>query len=312
MDHDNIEVSDAGAERLVRLAEGLTDDQVDALLGAAEAREDGSISRREFAQAAGALGVGSLLGGGGVGAMTETAAADASTTDEDWNVGGPNNRGDIFADGLDAISVSTEQSTIAGVSDPFVSRADGLNDISVTVQQQSPTAETDYTALDVSDGPKAARIHFSGGILKSQTGNLQHIGPIVVDGTTNDDYPTNQNYASQDEVGNEFASFDGYPLIYDSSLTVKWRHNGDGNRSSVIVQRKGSGPHTAAVVKDGESAYQIHDNVGRIDSDTVDFWAYMDNFSIPNGYEIVKNPPLDGVDPFSAVWDADKQEFVQE
>jgi len=107
MDHDNIEVSDAGAERLARLADGLTDDQVDALLGAAEAREDGSISRREFAKAAGALGVGSLLGGGGVGAMTETAAADASTTDGDWNVGGPNNRGDIFADGLDATSVST-------------------------------------------------------------------------------------------------------------------------------------------------------------------------------------------------------------
>jgi len=108
MDHDNIEVSDAGAERLARLADGLTDDQVDALLGAAAAREDGSISRREFATAAGALGVGSLLGGGGVGAMTETAAADASTTDGDWNVGSPNNRGDVFADGLDSKSVSTD------------------------------------------------------------------------------------------------------------------------------------------------------------------------------------------------------------
>lgn len=70
------------------------------------------VSRREAMQAGGALGVGALLGGGGGLALTQRAAADASTSDSDGNVGLPGDRVDVFADGVDATTVSTEGAVI--------------------------------------------------------------------------------------------------------------------------------------------------------------------------------------------------------
>jgi hypothetical protein len=98
--------SDALA-RLAKLGEALTDEQVDELVQLSEDRQDGKKSRREFAKAVGALGLGGLLGGGGAASMTGTAKADASTTDADGNVGRPNNRVDVFADGVNSKTVNT-------------------------------------------------------------------------------------------------------------------------------------------------------------------------------------------------------------
>jgi len=65
-----------------------------------------TTTRRDFAKAGGALGLGALLGGGGMAASTQSASADASTTDSDGDVGGPSNRVDGFFDGVDATSVN--------------------------------------------------------------------------------------------------------------------------------------------------------------------------------------------------------------
>jgi len=59
------------------------------------------VSRRELLQAGGALGVGGVLGGGGIAAATQTAAADASTSDSDGNMGTPSDPVDAFVDGID-------------------------------------------------------------------------------------------------------------------------------------------------------------------------------------------------------------------
>jgi len=64
------------------------------------------VSRRELLQAGGALGVGGLLGGGGGYALTQDARGQAATDDSDGNVGTPDDRVDVFADGVDGNVVS--------------------------------------------------------------------------------------------------------------------------------------------------------------------------------------------------------------
>lgn len=64
------------------------------------------VSRRELLQAGGALSVGGLLGGGSGYALTQEAEAQAATDDSDGNVGTPNDRVDVFADGVDSNVVS--------------------------------------------------------------------------------------------------------------------------------------------------------------------------------------------------------------
>jgi hypothetical protein len=72
------------------------------------------VSRRELLEGGGALGLGALLGGGGALAATGTAAADASTSDSDGNVGTPGDRVDVFGDGGDFTSLSTDSGTVDG------------------------------------------------------------------------------------------------------------------------------------------------------------------------------------------------------
>jgi hypothetical protein len=68
------------------------------------------LSRR---QAMGALA--SIAGGATLAtALTQAVAADASTSDGDGDVGQPGNRVDVFADGVDATSVTTESLVIGG------------------------------------------------------------------------------------------------------------------------------------------------------------------------------------------------------
>jgi len=85
--------------------EQLNDDELDALVDIAQARASGAVSRRDLLKTGGALAALGLGGGAAVG----SASADASTSDDDGNVGRPSDRYDGFFDGVDANSVSTGQ-----------------------------------------------------------------------------------------------------------------------------------------------------------------------------------------------------------
>jgi len=95
------------ATGLDRLAE-LDDDELDALIEIAQARASGALSRRGLLKAGGTLGALGLVGGSAVG----SSAADASTSDSDSNAGRPSDRVDVFADGVDATSVSTNEGQV--------------------------------------------------------------------------------------------------------------------------------------------------------------------------------------------------------
>lgn len=77
-------------------------------------------SRREWLKGGAAIASGLALGGGaaaGVDNVVNEAEASASTSDGDGDVGGPNNRVDLYADGVDSQSVATEE--INNVQKPF-------------------------------------------------------------------------------------------------------------------------------------------------------------------------------------------------
>lgn len=93
--------------------EGLSEDEQQALAELAQARVESSITTRDFLKAAGVIGTGAVLGGGAIELATQDAAADASTTDDDGDVGQPGDRVDVYADGVDANSVDTDDASIA-------------------------------------------------------------------------------------------------------------------------------------------------------------------------------------------------------
>ena len=66
------------------------------------------VSRRQALQVIAATGVGIAVGGVGTNALVGNAQAAASTSDSDGNVGLPSNRVDVFADGVDSNSLSTD------------------------------------------------------------------------------------------------------------------------------------------------------------------------------------------------------------
>jgi hypothetical protein len=83
-------------------------------------------SRREWIKGGAALAAGLGLGGGAAAGLDDVvgaARADASTTDSDGDIGTPSNRIDMFADGLDAVSVDTDEIYTAG--DIRITRNDG-------------------------------------------------------------------------------------------------------------------------------------------------------------------------------------------
>lgn len=86
----------------------LNTEEREALAELAKARASGKMSRRDYLQAGGLLLGGGLVGGGAGLAATGQASADASTSDGDGDVGLPGDRVDVFADGVDAATVSTE------------------------------------------------------------------------------------------------------------------------------------------------------------------------------------------------------------
>lgn len=117
-------------------AEELTSEDIQFIKELREARNNQSITRR---QALGLLaGAGIGAGAGAVGTQQVTAAAD--TTDSDGNVGLPNDRVDVFADGVDAAaevsatSVNADEGTIT-------------NETFVVADRQSDTASTSADTL---------------------------------------------------------------------------------------------------------------------------------------------------------------------
>lgn len=77
-----------------------------------EAKENKSLTRREALSVAGGVLGGGVLGAAGT---VETVSADASTTDSDGNVGLPDDRVDVFAEGVDSVSVDVGR---LGLTDP--------------------------------------------------------------------------------------------------------------------------------------------------------------------------------------------------
>jgi hypothetical protein len=125
----------------------LSDEDIQFLKELREKRENNSISRRA---ALGLVG-GTALGAGGVvgsGEFLGSAKADASTSDSDGNVGAPNNRVDVFADGFDAET----QLTLPQYSDDSNAPLDCFffND-SESKAKYKDAAGTVYTAFTATD-----------------------------------------------------------------------------------------------------------------------------------------------------------------
>jgi len=83
------------------------------------------IDRRTVLKIGAALGVGSVAGGLSARELVQEARAAADTTDSDGNVGLPGDRVDVFAEGVDANSVSTENLSIKKARDVSNSVASG-------------------------------------------------------------------------------------------------------------------------------------------------------------------------------------------
>jgi len=70
--------------------------------------DESDVSRRDILKVISALGVGAVAGGLSTSQLVDAVSAAASTTDNDGNVGAPNNRVDVFADGINANSIEME------------------------------------------------------------------------------------------------------------------------------------------------------------------------------------------------------------
>lgn len=122
------------SDAISRLDDELTDDQLDTLIKMVKARSEGRLTRRDVVKSGGILAALGLSGG----AFAGSASADASTSDDDGNVGRPSDRYDGFFDGVDANSVSTGQvNTVTGY--------DG-NDTGIIFASQTDSTYTDVDA----------------------------------------------------------------------------------------------------------------------------------------------------------------------
>lgn len=90
-----------------------------------ESVKRGDISRRDLMK----LGIGGAVGG----ALVGSASADASTSDSDGDIGTPNDRIDVFADGVDSNSIITGQI---------------VNNNTLVVTPQSHTVDDIFTELN--------------------------------------------------------------------------------------------------------------------------------------------------------------------
>lgn len=147
-------------DALAFLAE-LNPDERQALKEIAEARVDGSVGRREFLKAGGALGFGALLGGGSYAASTEPARAQTATGD----VGTPTDLVDVYG-----ATVNAEEITLNG--DTKTAWPSGGGDVSVSdsgTQVVAAASDLNFaaplTVADDSDGTVTLDVNLDMGTL---------------------------------------------------------------------------------------------------------------------------------------------------
>jgi len=183
------------------------------------------------------------------------------------------------------------------------SHEDDFSDLSLYYQRKAPTAVTEYTLVDVSDGPKTVVCGMVvGQVLYATDGTADRIGPVTVDGTANTYHPGNKAFNAQDANGAWYNLLRLLPVRYDSSYKVEWEHEGDGDTSTAYVFILGSGPHSVAVVKDGEPVYMTAENLSE---------RTIEEMSVPSGYRIVRDPEITHEDPQTkGMWDDDEERIV--
>lgn len=120
----------------------LSDEDIAFIKELREARENGIINRRQALGLLAGIGIGGAASYSGV----QTAAADASTSDSDGNVGTPDDRVDVFGDGVDAKSVNHTVYIDPGTSDvgQAVNDAISNNDAETKIVIPEPDG-TEYT-----------------------------------------------------------------------------------------------------------------------------------------------------------------------
>jgi len=183
------------------------------------------------------------------------------------------------------------------------SSEDDLSDVTTYHQRKSVTSATDYVLLNVSDGPKTVLNLTSHGFHANTTaGDASRIGPVTIDGTSNSDFPSANDFTGKDSNGYWQTRIPGFLFRYDDSLKVEWQHGGTGQYVVTACMVLGSGPHSIAVVKDGEPVYMQAENIGE---------HQIENMDVPNGYKIVRDPNITHEDPQNkGMWDDSKEEVV--
>jgi len=186
---------------------------------------------------------------------------------------------------------------------PFVSNEDDLGDFSVYWQNKSAAAVTEYTLLNVSDGPKTVlNVSFTGWRFETTGGVTEKIGPVTIDGNVVSRFPSTDSYYGETAGGNLYGQLNSLPFRYDSSLKIEWEHAGTGNNVTGWAFVLGSGPHSIAVVRDGEPVYMTAENLSE---------EQIDGMDVPDGYKIVRNPDISHEDPMNrGMWDDSEGEVV--
>jgi len=185
-----------------------------------------------------------------------------------------------------------------------VSDEDDLSDVTIYEQRKSPAAITEYVLLDVSDGPKT--VTTLGGVgnkVNSTAGDSRRLGPVTIDGNSIAEFPaTGVDWAYQNDAPSGCTFIPPVPLRYDSGLKVEWEHSGTGNIARTFAFILGSGPHSIAVVRDGEPVYMTAKNLSE---------EAIEGMNVPNGYKIVRNPGITHEEPQTrGMWDDSKEEVV--
>jgi len=180
---------------------------------------------------------------------------------------------------------------------------DDLSDVSLYFQIKSPTTVTEYTLLDVSDGPKTAIKTWGIGSDFRDTDNTRYgLFDLTIDGNATKSLNPDDNFVCEDAADDTNVFNMLPPIRYDDSLKIEWEHDGDGHNVHLASKILGSGPHSIAVVKDGEPVYAVAINLSE---------ATIESMSVPSGYKIVKNPKIDHPNPQTrGMWDDSKEEVV--
>jgi len=204
--------------------------------------------------------------------------------------------GTWLADHITNNSAHHGRYTDSEVRSVTASDADDLSDVTTHYQIKTPTSETTYTLFSVTNGPKVMlNVVMSGYAFRQPSSGEYYVVDLDVDGTTDTAYPSDNQHGGRDGNSDSAGILSGYPVQYDSSLQLDWRHNGSGEAVTAGAFVLGSGPHNAAIVQDGQPVYSVHQNL----SDD-----QIEDLTPPSGYDVVKNPEITHPDPMTrGMWD---------